>query len=37
MWIMIAGPYSTGADREVERFEARKRPVFRQVDDIPPA
>ena len=34
--LRIGGP-STGADQEVAKFEARGLPVFRDVDDIPPA
>ena len=32
--LRIGGP-STGADQEVEAFEARGLPVFRNIDDVP--
>ena len=34
--LRIGGP-SAGADLEVEKFQARGLPVFRRVEDIPPA
>lgn len=32
--LRIGGP-STGADQELEKFEARGLPVFRNIDDVP--
>ncbi len=34
--LRIGGP-SEGADQEVARFEARGLPVYRSIDDLPPA
>lgn len=33
--VLRIGGASKGADREVERFEARRRPVYRNLDEIP--
>lgn len=34
--LRIGGP-SAGADQEMRRFEAAGKPVFRRIEDIPPA
>jgi hypothetical protein len=34
--LRIGGP-STGADEEAERFRRRGLPVYRSLDDVPPA
>lgn len=35
--VLRVGGFSAGADREVERFQARGLPVYRHIDEIPPA
>jgi hypothetical protein len=35
MWIMIAGPYSSGARTEGERIRARGGAVYRSVAELP--
>lgn len=35
--VLRIGGLSAGADQEVAKFEAKERPVFRRLEDIPPS
>jgi len=37
MWIMVSGPYTSGADDEVALFRARGLPVYSRIEDVPDA